>query len=243
MFLFPAWGDVSSPRAVIEIARKQWIRRTTLDSKYFSPCGCIKGHPRGSSRGDTPFSFQFQKESTQPQAASPPQAGTTLPIERQPPTIWFVDDMPSFLLESDQALFGDVARCPTPTPSASVHSLSDPDTLSSDSSDSLRVQLCQVNQRMDDIHKTIRTKDVRGESPLCGSPFIQEIQDTLISQHFHLPMLEVLTTLKYRPSMGDTNHPIDEQTKRIDGSDLSRGLAANWFAPLIRCLRGVRAAR
>ncbi|RRT79984.1 hypothetical protein B296_00022158 [Ensete ventricosum] len=30
----------------------------------------------------------------------------------------------------------------------------------------------------------------RGESPLCGSPFIQEIQDTPIPQHFRLPTLE-----------------------------------------------------
>ncbi|RWW81185.1 hypothetical protein BHE74_00010444 [Ensete ventricosum] len=29
-----------------------------------------------------------------------------------------------------------------------------------------------------------------GESSLCGSPFIQEIQDTPISQHIHLPALE-----------------------------------------------------
>ncbi|RWV89213.1 hypothetical protein GW17_00048643 [Ensete ventricosum] len=47
-----------------------------------------------------------------------------------------------------------------------------------------------MNQRFDDVHKTLRTKDERGKSPLCGSPFIQEIQDVSILQHFHLPMLE-----------------------------------------------------
>ncbi|RWW73085.1 hypothetical protein BHE74_00019068 [Ensete ventricosum] len=102
----------------------------------------------------------------------------------------FVDDLPRFSPESDQALLGDVARCPTPTPSASVCSFPDPDTLSSDSIDSLRVQLRLVNQRIDNVHKTIRTKDEHGESPLCGSPFLQEIKDTPIPQHFHLTMLE-----------------------------------------------------
>ncbi|RRT55997.1 hypothetical protein B296_00037472 [Ensete ventricosum] len=69
-------------------------------------------------------------------------------------------------------------------------SLSDPDTLSSDSIDSLRAQLPLMNQRIDDVHKTIMMKDKRGESPLCGSPFIQEIQDTPTPQYFRLPMLE-----------------------------------------------------
>ncbi|RRT44122.1 hypothetical protein B296_00028631 [Ensete ventricosum] len=69
--------------------------------------------------------------------------------------------------------------------------MSDPDTLSSDSTDSLRAQLDLMNQRIDDVHKNIKMKDEHGKSPLCGSPFIQEIQDTPISQHFRLPMLEV----------------------------------------------------
>ncbi|RWW16253.1 hypothetical protein GW17_00019874 [Ensete ventricosum] len=78
----------------------------------------------------------------------------------------------------------------TPTPNASVCSLPNPDTLSSDSTDSLRAQLRLVNQRIDDVHKTLRTKDEHGESNLCGSPFIQEIQDAANPQHFRLPMLE-----------------------------------------------------
>ncbi|RWV89272.1 hypothetical protein GW17_00048580 [Ensete ventricosum] len=101
-----------------------------------------------------------------------------------------VDDLPRFPPESDQALLGDAARCPTPTPSALVCSFSDPNTLSSDSADSLRAQLRLVNQRIDNVHKTIRMKDERGESPLCGSPFIQEIQGAPIPQHFRLPILE-----------------------------------------------------
>ncbi|RWW00691.1 hypothetical protein GW17_00036337 [Ensete ventricosum] len=122
--------------------------------------------------------------------ASLPQTRTTLPPKGRPLTTRFVDDLPRFSPESDQALLGDVARCPTPTPSASVCSFPDPDTLSSDSIDSLRVQLRLVNQRIDNVHKTIRMKDEHGESPLCGSPFLQEIKDTPIPQHFHLTMLE-----------------------------------------------------
>ncbi|RWW78599.1 hypothetical protein BHE74_00013185 [Ensete ventricosum] len=47
-----------------------------------------------------------------------------------------------------------------------------------------------MNQRIDDVHKTIRMKDKRGESPLFGSPFIQEIQGATILQHFRLPTFE-----------------------------------------------------
>ncbi|RZS23360.1 hypothetical protein BHM03_00056279 [Ensete ventricosum] len=49
---------------------------------------------------------------------------------------------------------------------------------------------CVSELRIDDVHKTIQMKDKHGESSPCGSPFIQEIQDTPILQHFHLPALE-----------------------------------------------------
>ncbi|RZR72808.1 hypothetical protein BHM03_00017264 [Ensete ventricosum] len=74
-------------------------------------------------------------------------------------------------------------------------------THSSDSPDSLREQLCLVNQRIDDVRRTLRMKDERGEGPLCGSPFIQEIQDAPISSHFRLPMLEA-----YNGSSDPTEH-------------------------------------
>ncbi|RWW69657.1 hypothetical protein BHE74_00022730 [Ensete ventricosum] len=125
------------------------------------------------------------------QAHSPRQvAGTTLSPEGQPSVTQPVNDLPRFPLESDQAPSGDAARRPTSIPSTSVCSLLDPDTLSSDSTDSLRAQLCLMNQRINDVHTTIRIKDERGKSPLCGSPFTQEIQDTPIPQHFRLSMLE-----------------------------------------------------
>ncbi|RWW81530.1 hypothetical protein BHE74_00010070 [Ensete ventricosum] len=61
-----------------------------------------------------------------------------LSLEGQPPVTQPVDDLPRFPLESDQAPSGDAARHSTSIPNASVCSLSDPDTLSSDSTDSLR---------------------------------------------------------------------------------------------------------
>ncbi|RZS06680.1 hypothetical protein BHM03_00037382 [Ensete ventricosum] len=91
---------------------------------------------------------------------------------------------------SDQAPSGDAAKRPEPSPNASAHSFLDPDTLSSDSTDSLREQLHLVNQRIDDVRRTLRMKDERGEGPLRGSPFIQEIQGAPIPSHFHLLMLE-----------------------------------------------------
>ncbi|RZR77646.1 hypothetical protein BHM03_00002770 [Ensete ventricosum] len=85
---------------------------------------------------------------------------------------------------------GGVARRPAPAPSALEHSLPDPDILSLNYTNSLREQLRLVNQRIDDVCKTLRTKDECGKSPLCGSPFVQEIQDAPIPPHFRLSMLE-----------------------------------------------------
>ncbi|RZS26770.1 hypothetical protein BHM03_00060161 [Ensete ventricosum] len=100
------------------------------------------------------------------------------------------NNLPRFLPEFDHAPSSDAARRLTSTPNASICSLPGPDTLSSDSIDSLRAQLNLVNQQIDDVHKTIRMRDEHRESSFCGSPFIQEIQDTPILQHFCLPALE-----------------------------------------------------
>ncbi|RZR91524.1 hypothetical protein BHM03_00019644 [Ensete ventricosum] len=102
-----------------------------------------------------------------------------------------IDNPPHFSPESDQAPLGDITKRPEPAPSASARNFLDPDKLSSDSTGSLREQLCLVNQRIDDVRKTLRTKDEHAEGPLCGSPFVQEIQDAHIPSHFRLPMLEV----------------------------------------------------
>ncbi|RZR73456.1 hypothetical protein BHM03_00024573 [Ensete ventricosum] len=92
--------------------------------------------------------------------------------------------------QSDQAPLGDTTKQPEPAPSASAHNFPDPDTLSSDSTGSLREQLCLVNHRLDDVQRTLRMKDEHAEGPLRASPFVQKIQDAHIPSHFHLPMLE-----------------------------------------------------
>ncbi|RZS20756.1 hypothetical protein BHM03_00053313 [Ensete ventricosum] len=107
-----------------------------------------------------------------------------LPQNGQPPMTRSVGNLPHFSSESDQAPSGGAARRSELAPSALAHSFSDPDTLSSDSTDSLREQLCLVNQRIEDVRRTLRTKDERVEGPLCGSPFVQEIQDALSHYNF-----------------------------------------------------------
>ncbi|RWV85608.1 hypothetical protein GW17_00052588 [Ensete ventricosum] len=96
-----------------------------------------------------------QKPSSHTQAAPlAPTRATSLP-EGQPLAAQPADDLPkprwSLTMPS-----GNVVRHPTSTPSASVCSLSDLDTLFSDSIDSLRAQLCMMNQRINDVHEVIK---------------------------------------------------------------------------------------
>ncbi|RWW15999.1 hypothetical protein GW17_00020137 [Ensete ventricosum] len=113
-----------------------------------------------------------------------------LPQNERPPMTHSVDNLPHFSPESDQAPSGDTAKRPELALSASTHSFLNPDILSSDSTGSLREQLHLVNQRIDDVHRTLRMKDECGEGHLCGFPFVQEIQYAPIPSHFRLPMLE-----------------------------------------------------
>ncbi|RZR79185.1 hypothetical protein BHM03_00004817 [Ensete ventricosum] len=52
------------------------------------------------------------------------------------------------------------------------------DTLSFDSTDSLRARVPQVNQRLNDVQKEfVKSKEELEESSKGGSPFVPEIQD------------------------------------------------------------------
>ncbi|RWW69372.1 hypothetical protein BHE74_00023026 [Ensete ventricosum] len=63
--------------------------------------------------------------------------------------------------------------------------------LYSDSTNSLREQLCQVNQRLDEVHKEfIKSKEELGESSKGDSPYVPKIQDKPIPTNFRLPSLE-----------------------------------------------------
>ncbi|RZS26001.1 hypothetical protein BHM03_00059290 [Ensete ventricosum] len=78
----------------------------------------------------------------------------------------------------------------------------DLDTLSSDSTDSLREQVRQVHQRPDEIQKEFhKSKEEFEKSSKCGSPFTPEIQDEPLPANFILPSLEL-----YDSSCDPTEH-------------------------------------
>ncbi|RZS07430.1 hypothetical protein BHM03_00038264 [Ensete ventricosum] len=87
---------------------------------------------------------------------------------------------------------------PTPTPTRSQSRSYNPapteldlDTLSTDSTDSLREQVRRVHQRLDEVQKEVlRSKEEIGESSKGGSPFTPEIQSKPLPATFRLPALE-----------------------------------------------------
>ncbi|RWW41125.1 hypothetical protein BHE74_00053408, partial [Ensete ventricosum] len=82
------------------------------------------------------------------------------------------------------------------------HTPREPDTLSSDSTDWLRVQLRCVNKRLDEVQKEVtKSKEEAGENSKHRSPFAPEIQDKSIPTSFRLPALE-----SYDGSLDPTKH-------------------------------------
>ncbi|RRT79599.1 hypothetical protein B296_00005181 [Ensete ventricosum] len=68
---------------------------------------------------------------------------------------------------------------------------SEPDAVSSDSTDSMREQLRQVNQRLDEVQREfVKSKEEVGETSKGGSPFVPEIQDKPVPPRFRLWILE-----------------------------------------------------
>ncbi|RWW88972.1 hypothetical protein BHE74_00002140 [Ensete ventricosum] len=73
-----------------------------------------------------------------------------------------------------------------------VQNSPDFDTLSSESADSLKEQVRQVHQRLDEVQKEVlKSKGEIGESSKGDSPFTPEIQDKPLSASFRLPTLEL----------------------------------------------------
>ncbi|RZS26637.1 hypothetical protein BHM03_00059997 [Ensete ventricosum] len=67
----------------------------------------------------------------------------------------------------------------------------EPDVVSSDSTNSVREQLRQVNQRLDEVQRDfVRSKEEVRETTKGGSPFAPEILDKPIPFSFRLPTLE-----------------------------------------------------
>ncbi|RWW41156.1 hypothetical protein BHE74_00053376, partial [Ensete ventricosum] len=90
------------------------------------------------------------------------------------------------------------AASPTVAPARSqshscdlVQTSPDLDTLSSDTAESLREQVCQIHQRLDEVQKEVlKSRGEIGESSKGGSPFTPEIQDKPLPATFRLPTLE-----------------------------------------------------
>ncbi|RWW24949.1 hypothetical protein GW17_00010732, partial [Ensete ventricosum] len=83
-----------------------------------------------------------------------------------------------------------VAEAPSPATTSAPTEL-DLDTLSTDSTDSLREQVRRVHQRLDEVQKEVlRSKEETGESSKGGSPFTPEIQSKPLPATFRLPALE-----------------------------------------------------
>ncbi|RWW22324.1 hypothetical protein GW17_00013488, partial [Ensete ventricosum] len=73
-----------------------------------------------------------------------------------------------------------------------VQASPDLDILSPDSADSLREQVRQVHQRLDEVQKEVlKSKGEVGESSKGGSPFTPEIQDKPLPANFRLPALKL----------------------------------------------------
>ncbi|RWW51954.1 hypothetical protein BHE74_00041650, partial [Ensete ventricosum] len=113
------------------------------------------------------------------------------------------------------------------------------DTLSSNSADSLRTQLHQVNQRLDEVQKEfVKSKEEIKESSKGGSPFALKMQDKPISINFCLPSLE-----SCNDSSDSTEHvaSVQAQMTLYDTLDALmcwtflttlRGLAQMWYSRL-----------
>ncbi|RWW40598.1 hypothetical protein BHE74_00053975 [Ensete ventricosum] len=118
-----------------------------------------------------------------PQTESPIALNRRAPLETEPP--------------QRQVVEAHVAS-PTPTPAPSQSRSCDPvqtgpdfDSLSSDTTDSLREQVRQVHQRLDEVQKEVlKSREDIEESSKGGSPFTLEIQGKPLPASFRLPTLE-----------------------------------------------------
>ncbi|RRT73525.1 hypothetical protein B296_00030540 [Ensete ventricosum] len=72
-----------------------------------------------------------------------------------------------------------------------AHTAPKPDVISSDLTDSIKEQIRQVNQRLDEVQSEfVKSKEELGERSKGRSSFILEIQGKPIPTNFRLPALE-----------------------------------------------------
>ncbi|RWW40464.1 hypothetical protein BHE74_00054128, partial [Ensete ventricosum] len=135
---------------------------------------------------------------------------------------------------------------PTPTPARSQSRSYNPapteldlDTLSTHSTDSLRVQVCRVHQRLDEVQKEVLiSREEIEKSSKGGSSFTPEIQSKPLSATFRLPALEPydgsvnpmehIATFRSQMALYDTSEAL---MCRAFPTTL-RGSARTWYARL-----------
>ncbi|RRT58408.1 hypothetical protein B296_00021041 [Ensete ventricosum] len=92
----------------------------------------------------------------------------------------------------------------TPFTNSPTHNMPERDTLSSNSTNSLRAQLRLMNRCIDEVQKEfVKSKDELEESSMIVSPFVPEIHDKPISRKYWLPTLEA-----YDDSFDPTEHVV-----------------------------------
>ncbi|RZS14749.1 hypothetical protein BHM03_00046479 [Ensete ventricosum] len=125
-------------------------------------------------------------------------APQTTPLRVESPTAPIREDQPD--IEGQQRPTTEVrSDSPVAIPTRSrcrsrdsTQASPDLDTLSSNSTDSLREQVRQVHQRLDKVQKEfLKSKEEFRESSKGRSPFILEIQDKSLPANFRLPSLEL----------------------------------------------------
>ncbi|RRT53497.1 hypothetical protein B296_00035601 [Ensete ventricosum] len=151
-----------------------------------------------------------------------PQA-TPLPLPRvvwspkELPTVHPPDDLTRLHPKLEPAPVGDtIGRC-APTPSASVRSVLDPNTLSSDSTNSLRAQLRLMNQRIDDVRKEV----IRSQMALY------ETSDAIMCRAF-LMTLRGTTWIWYNRLKPTSICSFDQLAKEFESNFLTNCNAIPW---------------
>ncbi|RZS08109.1 hypothetical protein BHM03_00039038 [Ensete ventricosum] len=207
----------------------------------------IHGHDRGFPRPHQPAAHQpapLQTESpTTPSRGIPPVAEAPPPRVAEAPSPRVAEVPPPRVAEEPPPR---VPVSPTPTPTRSQSRSYNPapteldlDTLSTDSTDSLREQVRRVHQRLDEVQKEVlRSKDETGESSKGGSPFTPEIQSKPLPATFRLPALEPydgsgdpmehVATFRSQMALYDTSEAL---MCRAFPTTL-RGSARTWYARL-----------
>ncbi|RRT47409.1 hypothetical protein B296_00039905 [Ensete ventricosum] len=128
------------------------------------------------------------------------------------------------------------AASPTPTPARSqsrsytpIQIEPDFDTLSIDTADSLRDQVRQVHQRLDEVQKEVlKSREEVGKSSKGGSPFTPEIQAKPLPATFRLP------TLKPYDDSGDPTEHIAAFHAQMALYDTSDALMCRAFLTILR---------